>query len=69
MMLWEFGGGCQQESVLKTGDIHGNSLMVQWLGLQTFTAGGTGLIPIWGTKILLAMPHSQNKQTKLIKKH
>ena len=29
----------------------GNSLVVQWLGLCTFTAGGTGSIPDWGTKI------------------
>ena len=29
----------------------GNSLVVQWLGLCTFTAGGTGSIPDWETKI------------------
>ena len=28
--------------------------MVLWLGLQTSTAGGTGSIPDWGTKILQA---------------
>ena len=32
----------------------GTSLVVQWLELCTSTAGGTGLIPGWGTKI----PHS-----------
>ena len=31
----------------------GNSLVVQWLGLGTFTARGLGSIPDWGTKILL----------------
>ena len=29
----------------------GNSLEVQWLGLRASTAGGTGLVPGWGTKI------------------
>ena len=29
----------------------GNSLVVQWLGLVTFTAGGPGSTPGWGTKI------------------
>ena len=33
--------------------------MVQWLGLYTSTAGGTGLIPGWGTKIPPAMWHNQ----------
>ena len=36
----------------------GTSLAVQWLRLNTFTAGGTRLIPVWGTRI----PHA--KQTK-----
>lgn len=27
----------------------GNSLAAQWLGLQAFTATGSGLIPGWGT--------------------
>ena len=29
----------------------GNSLVVQWLGLHTFTAEGRGSVPGWGTKI------------------
>ena len=33
----------------------GSSLVVQWLGLCTFTARGLGSIPGWGTKILQAM--------------
>ena len=32
--------------------IMGTSLAVQWLRLRASTAGGTGLIPGWGTKIL-----------------
>ena len=35
----------------------GTSLAVQWLRLHTATAGGTGSIPDWGTKILHAIPH------------
>ena len=31
--------------VFKTMEIEGNSLAVQWLGLRTSTAGGTGSIP------------------------
>ena len=33
-------------------DTFGNSLALQWLGLHASTAGGTGSIPGWGTKIL-----------------
>ena len=36
-----------------------NSLMVQWLGLYSFTAEGVGSIPGWGTKILQAVWCSQ----------
>ena len=35
--------------------VMGNSLVVQWLGLHTFTAEGPGSIPDQGTKILQAM--------------
>ena len=35
--------------------------MVQWLRLHTSTAGGTGSIPGWGTKIPHAERCSQNK--------
>ena len=38
----------------------GNSLVVQWLGLSTFTAGGLGSIPSWGTKI----PSKNRKKKK-----
>ena len=37
--------------------------MVQWLGLHASTAGGMGVIPGQGTKILYALQQSQNKQT------
>ena len=42
----------------------GTSLMVQWLRLQTSTAGGMDSIPGWGTKILYAVQHSQKNPTK-----
>ena len=38
----------------------GNSLAVQWLGLLTFTAEGTGSIPGWGTKIPQAVRPGQH---------
>ena len=41
--------------------IIGNSLVVQWLELQTFTAEGVGSVPGWGPKIPQAMQCSQNK--------
>ena len=41
--------------------IIGNSLVVQWLELQTFTTEGVGSVPDWGTKIPQAMQCSQNK--------
>ena len=36
----------------------GNSLVVQWLGLRAFTAGGLGSIPSQGTKIPLHVSFS-----------
>ena len=42
----------------------GNSLVVQWLGLCTCTAGGPGSVPGWGTKIPPAAQHSQKKKKK-----
>ena len=43
----------------------GNSLAVQWLGLNTFPARGRGSIPSWGTKIPRAMRLSQKKKKKI----
>ena len=40
----------------------GIPLVVQWLGLCTFTAGGVGSIPGRGTKILHAVWHSKKKK-------
>ena len=40
----------EAESAIKLG----NSLAFQWFGLRASTAGGMGLIPGWGTKILHA---------------
>ena len=36
--------------------------MVQWLRLHTFTVGGVGQIPGWGTKIPQAAWHGRNKR-------
>ena len=44
--------------------IKGNSLVVWWLGLHTSTAGGTGLIPGGGTKILQTAWCGKNNKTK-----
>ena len=45
-------------------DQQGNSLAVQQLGLRASTAGGTGSISGWGTRILHAAQHSQKKKEK-----
>ena len=42
--------GLDVDDINKNDDV-GNSLVVQWLGLHTFTAEGAGSIPGWGTKI------------------
>ena len=42
----------------------GDSLVVQWLGLCTFTAEGTDSIPGQGTKILQAMQCGKKKKKK-----
>ena len=44
----------------------GDSLVVQWLGLQAFTAKGMGSIPGRGTKILEAEQRSKKKKKKKI---
>ena len=41
-----------------------NSLAVQWLGLQAFTAKDTGSIPDWGTKIQRVPQHGQKKKVE-----
>ena len=43
----------------------GTSLAVQWLRLHASNAGGTGLIPGWGTKIPHAAGCSQKKKKKI----
>ena len=40
----------------------GTSLVIQWLRLHTSTAGGTGSIPVQGTKIPHAVWRSQKKR-------
>ena len=46
----------------------GNSLVVQWLGHSTFTAGAWSSIPGQGTNILQAAQHGQtNKQKEQLK--
>ena len=51
-----------KRSQIKTGEILGTSLVVQWLRLCTSIAGGTSLILGWGTKILHAMQCGQKKK-------
>ena len=41
-------------------------LAVQWLRLSASTAGGTGLIPSWGTKILHPMQGEKKKENTLL---
>ena len=42
--------------------MRGTSLVVQWLILHASTAGGTGWIPGWGTKIPQATWRGQKKK-------
>ena len=42
----------------------GNSLVVWWLGLCSFTAKGPGSVPGWGTKILQALWRGQKYKQK-----
>ena len=50
--------GKQEQST----SLEGTSLVVLWLRLRASTAGSTGWIPGWGTKIPHAMRHSQKKK-------
>ena len=45
--------------------VWGNSLAVQWWGLRTSTAWGTGSIPGWGTKNPQATRRSQKEKKKV----
>ena len=45
-------------------DSIGNYLVVQWLGLCTFTAEGVGSIPGWGTNILQEAWRGRKKKRK-----
>ena len=45
-----------------------NSLVVWWLRLHFFAAGGPSLILGWGTKILQAMQQGQKNKDKKKKK-
>ena len=45
----------------------GNSLVVQWLGLHTSSAGSTGSTPDWGTKIPHVVQCGQKKKKKEMK--
>ena len=47
-----------------TGSKNGSSLAIQWLGLHTPTAGGTGSIPSQGTKMLHATWCGQKTKNK-----
>ena len=58
--IWKKPGACETSETSEPGTL----LMVQWLGLHASTAGGMGVIPGQGTKILYALQQSQNKQTK-----
>ena len=51
---------------MKEGD--GTSLVVQWLRLCTPSAGDTGSIPGWGTKILYVVGHKKKKKKERKKK-
>ena len=44
--------------------VQGNSLVVQWLGLSTFTAMGLRSVPGHQTKILQASWHSRKKRER-----
>ena len=50
---------------MSKGILSGNSLAMQWLRLHTSTAGGTGPIPVHGTKILHATQHGQKNKSIL----
>ena len=43
-------------------------MVVQWLRLHTYTAGGTGLITGWGTQILHAERCGQKSKKIKLKK-
>ena len=63
-------GGCEgsKTQFLPWRSCQGDSLVAQWLGHHTSTAGALGLIPGQGTKILQAAQCSKKKDGLLKKK-
>lgn len=67
LWIWECGITESKDSnILMANEIVkallGNFLVIQWLGLQAFTAKDVGSTPGWGTTILKAMQCSQRKK-------
>ena len=60
---WCDGGNLDFDLIFKE-EIIGTSLAVQWLRLHTSTAGDTGSIPGWVTKIPRAVQHGQKGGNK-----
>ena len=61
MLLWEVGWDGEGTHSTFRYSLVGTSLMVQWFGFCTSNAGGIGLTPGWGTKIL---PEARKKYKK-----
>lgn len=67
LWIWECGITESKDSnILMANEIVkallGNFLVIQWLGLQAFTAKDVGSTPGWGTTILKAIQCSQRKK-------
>ena len=56
--------GIDMHTLLYLKWITGTSLVVQWLRLYSSNAGGPGLIPGWGIKILYTVHHGQKNKNK-----
>ena len=60
----ESGGAKEVKGIKRYKPPPGTSLAVQWLGLCASTAGGPGIDPCWGTKILHAAWHGKKQKQK-----
>ena len=58
-----FGNFWEKNSKIHKEEHTGHSLVVQWLGLHTSTARGTGLISGQGTKVPQTVQRGQKKHT------
>lgn len=67
--LDDFLHSCRPRSRHRTGNTPGTPLVTQWLRFPTENAGGTGSLPVWGTRVPHPVWHGKKKICFFLKKY